>query len=492
MFTHTRSKSADIRARVGHPIIDSDGHYGELFPVFRDYLVDYVRQVGGAELVREIEAASNDLYEHLVVHSAAGPIFPSRKWAMMSPEARRDTWTFHPGWAPPHRNTLDRATSYLPSLLYERMDDLGLDYAVLYPGSGLFFPHLQDAELRQVVCRALNCFNAELFRPFRDRMTPAAILPMYSPTEAIAELEYAVNKLGLKVGMIGHVIRPVPSVQRERPDLFPLLSRLDTFGLDSDFDYDPFWRRCVELKVPLAAHQPSYGVGHRRSLSNYLYNQTSNFAEAGELLCKSLFLGGVTRRFPDIRFQFLECGVGWATVLYAELVARWQKRNKQAIRRNTDLARREHEDLMELLATRGDARIRAHLDELRTSLLRDLPDYTDDWALCEIERVEEVRDLFIPHFYFGCEADDPVTPWAFNERANPLGVRLRACLGSDLGHWDVNDMREIVEEAYENVERGLMTDEEFRAFTCTHPMQFFAGANPGFFEGTRVETPAAP
>lgn len=488
MATQTRSKSADIRARVGHPIIDSDGHYGELFPVFRDYFVDYVKRVGGAGLVKEIEAASQDLYEHLAVRSGVWPMFPTRKWAEMSAAERRDTWTFHPGWGPPHRNTLDRATSFLPGLLYERMDDLGLDYTVLYPGTGLFFPHLREPELRRVACRALNTFNAELFRPYRDRMTPAAVLPMYTPQEATDELDYSVNTLGLKVGMIGHLIRPIPSVERERPDLFRLASRLDTFGIDSDYDYDPFWRKCIELKAPLAAHQPSYGVGHRRSLSNYIYNQTGNFAEAGETLCKSLFLGGVTRRFPGIRFQFLECGVGWATVLYSELVARWQKRNKEAIQRNTDLARREHGRLMDLLAQYGDERVQAHLRELRTSSQRDAQPYADDWALCGIDRVEDVRDRFIPNFYFGCEADDPVTPWAFNARANPLRARLRACLGSDLGHWDVNDMREVVEEAHENVEKGLMTEQDFRDFTFTNPVSFFTGMAPDFFKGTRVAT----
>src|SRR5438105_3409198 len=103
MVTQAHSKSADIRARVGHPIIDSDGHYGELFPVFRDYFADYVREVGDAGLVKEIEAAAGDLYEHLVLRSAIRPAFPSRMWAQMSPEERRDTWTVHPAWAPPHR-----------------------------------------------------------------------------------------------------------------------------------------------------------------------------------------------------------------------------------------------------------------------------------------------------------------------------------------------------------------------------------------------------
>jgi NAD(P)-dependent dehydrogenase (short-subunit alcohol dehydrogenase family) len=45
-------------------------------------------------------------------------------------------------------------------------------------------------------------------------------------------------------------------------------------------------------------------------------------------------------------------------------------------------------------------------------------------------------------FFFGCEADDRVNAWAFNRRANPLGARLNAIFGSDIGHFDVPDMLE--------------------------------------------------
>ena len=31
----------------------------------------------------------------------------------------------------------------------------------------------------------------------------------------------------------------------------------------------------------------------------------------GEAVCKALFMGGVTRRFPALKFAFLEGGVGW-------------------------------------------------------------------------------------------------------------------------------------------------------------------------------------
>ena len=58
---------------------------------------------------------------------------------------------------------------------------------------------------------------------------------------------------------------------------------------------------------------------------------------------------------------------------------------------------------------------------------------------------------------FGCEADDPINAWAFNERVNPFGARLRAMFGSDISHWDVPDMAESVHEAWEQVERGTLS-----------------------------------
>lgn len=47
MATTHHSKSAAIRARVNHPIIDSDGHTEDFEPAFWDYL----RQIGGPTVV---------------------------------------------------------------------------------------------------------------------------------------------------------------------------------------------------------------------------------------------------------------------------------------------------------------------------------------------------------------------------------------------------------------------------------------------------------
>ena len=50
-MTHaSRSKSAAVRARLNHPVIDGDGHWLEPIPIFLDYL----RQVAGPSLVAKL------------------------------------------------------------------------------------------------------------------------------------------------------------------------------------------------------------------------------------------------------------------------------------------------------------------------------------------------------------------------------------------------------------------------------------------------------
>ena len=66
-------------------------------------------------------------------------------------------------------------------------------------------------------------------------------------------------------------------------------------------------------------------------MTNFVYNHTGHFGAAGEATCKSLFMGGVTQRFPSLRFAFLEGGVSWACALYADLLSHWEKRNRQAV-----------------------------------------------------------------------------------------------------------------------------------------------------------------
>jgi predicted TIM-barrel fold metal-dependent hydrolase len=380
----------------------------------------------------------------------------------------------------------------LPGLLYERLDELGIDFTILYPSLGLTLSSIPDDEIRQVACHVYNTMNAELYRDYSDRITPVAMIPATTPEEAIAELEHAVLDLGLKAIVTGFVRRPIPKVAREWPDAAPFAQRLETFGIDSEYDYDPFWQRCVDLGVAVGLHSSEQGWGSRRSISRYTYNHIGCFGAAGDSLAKSLFMGGVTNRFPSLNFVFLEGGVGWACSLLSDLVGHWEKRNRDAIL-DLDPAKLDVEEMERLFRQYAPDRYQRDLPAVRSFFERPAhrPAELDDWRACGIDKVEDIKRLFVDPFYFGCEADDPINAWAFNTKVNPFGAKLKAVFGSDLGHWDVEDLSRVVCEAYELVEHDLVSTDDFRDFMFTNPTQLYTQSNPDFFKGTRCEAAVA-
>jgi hypothetical protein len=223
-----------------------------------------------------------------------------------------------------------------------------------------------------------------------------------------------------------------------------------------------------------------------------VYNHIGHFGAAGEAVCKALFLGGVTRRFPTLNFAFLEGGVGWACGLYSDLIGHWKKRNPAALE-DINPANIDRELMMRLFREYGGPDLADKVELLRNPG-RSLSPRTadpevslDDFAARGIEHPEDIRELFVPRFYFGCESDDPINAWAFNAKANPFNARLGAVFGSDIGHFDVQDMTDVLHEAYQLVEEGLITDTDFRDFVFANPVRLWTANNPHFFKGTAIE-----
>src|SRR5216683_87774 len=164
-------------------------------------------------------------------------------------------------------------------------------------------------------------------------------------------------------GICGEHARPQDAVHGRLRDAIPYVERkfgeeagrfaywLDFFTLDSQYDYDPVWAKCVELKVVPGFHSQGFWGG-RASPSNFVYNHIGHFAAAGEAMCRGLFMGGVTRRFPSLKFAFLECGVGWGVTLYSDLIGHWEKRNIKAMG-NYDPANLDEELFVDLCRKYG-------------------------------------------------------------------------------------------------------------------------------------------
>ncbi len=477
----TLSPAQQVREKLNHPVIDGDGHIVEMNPV----LLDYLKMVAGARVANR--------YEKLMT-KGGGPW----GWYKQSQSQRQSRRTLRPPfWIMPSRNTLDRATALLPNLMRERLDEFGLDFAVIYTSMGLPFVSYGDEELRRAVCRAINTMYADLYAEHGARMTPAAVIPMHTPKEAIEESEYAVRELGLKTVMIaGTVTRPVPYVARTAPKAAAHATWVDSLGIDSPHDYDPVWAKFIELKVAPATHSNSMGWGARRTTNNYMYNHIGHFAAAGDAFAKALFMGGVTKRFPKLNFAFLEGGAAWGSTLFNDIVEHWEKRNIKALRRNLDPARTNSKQLNRLIAEYGgilakQARGAGKGDATYGGATAGEEPDIDDFAAAGVRSVKDIEKRFVPNFYFGCESDDRMIPIAFKPEHHVGGATLNAMFSSDIGHWDVPNMNKVLAESYGFVEKGLMTKKDFRRFTFDNAVRLHRGMNPDFFKGTSVEKAAA-
>ena len=469
-----------LRSKLDHPVVDGDGHLIESMPLFFRYLA----KVGGPDMP--------DRYREELRQRPTGSTGDRERG-----EARGAWWGVT-------NDARDLATVMLPRLLHERMDELGLDFTLLYPTLGLMLPTIQDEQVRRTALRALNTMNAEITAPYQDRMAAVAMIPMHTPEEAVDEIEYVSQKLGLKVAVIpAGVARPIPALHREYPDAFPYACYFDCYGLDSFYDYSPVWEAFRKHHLAVTSHG---GIGlrylpmARRSPTNYMYNHILGHAYQQTELCRSLVMGGVPKRFPDLNFGFLEGGAGWASDLLHSLEEHYEKRNSEGIQ-NYDPSKLDRSLMRQLFEQYGPKMIvpdeeRRRLDEPRR---RDGgsayaafagpvdPSGVDEFHPSLLEDEDDLAEIFGRRFFFGCEADDTSVYRALDGKGNPFGLRLNAFFSSDIGHWDVPHLSEVLLESHQLVDKGLLTDADYRDFVFTNPARLHLEMNPHFFDGTPVE-----
>jgi predicted TIM-barrel fold metal-dependent hydrolase len=200
------------------------------------------------------------------------------------------------------------------------MDADGIDISVLYPSQGMFFgpvdpiPALHDVEFVAACQRAYNEWLSEFCRYDSARLFGVAAVPLQDPALAARELEYAVGTLGLR----GAFIRPSAYV-----DELPLNHSV----------YDPFWRACEDLDVPVALHPGvhvdtpgacrKFGLvaeSENMLVSNMAMDEIHGGSALGQAVGNTvdmvvslgrLLMGGVCERFPRLRIACLESGGGW-------------------------------------------------------------------------------------------------------------------------------------------------------------------------------------
>src|SRR4029453_2221430 len=117
----------------------------------------------------------------------------------------------------------------------------------------------------------------------------------------------------------------------------------------------------------------SMGTQWRESVWSFTYNHIGHFANASHAFAKALILGGVTHRFPQLRFAMLEGGVGWACNLVTDLVGHWERRRRAAMESQTKPTNLDRAELERLFRAYGGRGIAPKMDALFRCINRAEP-----------------------------------------------------------------------------------------------------------------------
>ena len=302
---------------------------------------------------RRVHADGDRLHARGRRRRGRGAVRPSTD-ARRSPRAGA---TSRRGCSSATRSALDRMTVMLPELLYRRLEEIGLDFALLYPTSGLSVLSNPDDELRQAAARALNTYYARVFAEYRDRLEPVAVIPTFTPDEAVAELDHAVGVLGFKAvvmsGVVPRSVRPdgstAPLGRHARPRQ-PLRLRAAVGAVRGAR------RRARVPRDRLRVGQPGVAEELRLQPPGQLRRRPGGGVPLADH-------GRRADAPPELRLSFLEGGVAWAAQLYADLLGHYEKRNRDAVQM-FDPARFDVAQASELFAEFANGPLRDYRDRV--------------------------------------------------------------------------------------------------------------------------------
>lgn len=179
------------------------------------------------------------------------------------------------------------------------LDDVGIDTTVLYASSALASGRITFVDEAIAVCHAYNDWLYKSYMAASPRFKTMAILPMQDPQEAAKELRRVV-----KLGMPG--------------------AMLPSTGLKSPLGAREFWP-VYEVANELGCALGLHGAGH----SGIGLDQMNQFAAVHALghpvgitiNFASIYSNGLFDRFPNLKWGFLEGGIGWMFMALERLTA---------------------------------------------------------------------------------------------------------------------------------------------------------------------------
>jgi predicted TIM-barrel fold metal-dependent hydrolase len=170
------------------------------------------------------------------------------------------------------------------------LDDVGIDWTVLYPTTALAYGKIVSLDYAVDVTRAYNDWLHETYLRFSPRFKAMAIIPLQDPEEAVKELRRAVTELGMLGAMMPSNGLPQPLGSKPYWPIYAEAERLGCSLAIHGGCHDRFGLDHLNMYVPVHA------LGHPWGLT---------------INCASVVYNGIFDRFPGTRLAFLEGGIAW-------------------------------------------------------------------------------------------------------------------------------------------------------------------------------------
>ncbi|MFE4498254.1 amidohydrolase family protein [Rhodococcus sp. NPDC056743] len=208
-----------------------------------------------------------------------------------------------------------------PGPRLELMDELGVDRTLMFPTlASLVEERMRDdPDLIHAVVHALNEWLYETWQfNYKDRIftTPVISLPILD--KALEELEWVAER-----GAKAILVRPAPVPGFKGPRSFAMP------------EFDPFWKRVVELDLLVAMHSSDSGYARfdaewEGTDGEMLPFQTNTFRMVNEWrpvqdTVASWVCHGALFRFPDLKLAVIESGSAWLRPLLDSLADTFKK-----------------------------------------------------------------------------------------------------------------------------------------------------------------------
>jgi predicted TIM-barrel fold metal-dependent hydrolase len=185
----------------------------------------------------------------------------------------------------------------------KHMDELGVDIQVLYPTIFLR-PFTLRPEVELALSRSYNRWLVDIWKRGQGRLRWVAVLPLLSMEKALAEARWAQEN-----GACGIFFRG-----------------LEGDKILSDPYFYPLYEEAGRLNLPVCVHSATGSFAVHDFFERECGFNKFKLAVVGSF--HSVLFAGIPRRFPKLKFGFIEVSAQWIPYALHDIARRFQRNGK--------------------------------------------------------------------------------------------------------------------------------------------------------------------